>query len=214
MRGDILKLEAISREFEQDNDVLDEVQKQVQQGNDFHLWSSSFDSAEDDGYVPYCEIKFGTSYEVKDYNEYKTLESVSSVPVSSSVGSDGVQLHVRHLVAAFISFFMFMCWILTDLCFSWEIYSFANCVQVCAKPNIGTLSCTNPPSSCQSVVLVPDRCAAIYQGGSPDTSVMQEDESDSEIFRVKRRSGIKLEKRSASDVVGCSLREQQVRLSL
>ncbi|THU45502.1 hypothetical protein C4D60_Mb02t18600 [Musa balbisiana] len=173
MRGDILKLEAISREFEQDNDVLDEVQKQVQQGNDFHLWSSSFDSAEDDGYVPYCEIKFGTSYEVKDYNEYKTLESVSSVPVSSSVGSDGVQLHV------------------------------------CAKPNIGTLSCTNPPSSCQSVVLVPDRCAAIYQGGSPDTSVMQEDESDSEIFRVKRRSGIKLEKRSASDVVGCSLREQQ-----
>ncbi|CAL9067248.1 lysine-specific demethylase JMJ706-like isoform X1 [Musa acuminata AAA Group] len=173
MRGDILKLEAISREFEQDNDVLDEVQKQVRQGNDFHLWSSSFDSAEDDGYVPYCEIKFETSYEVKDYNEYGTLESVSSVPVSSSVGSEGVQLHV------------------------------------CAKPNIGTLSCTNPPSSCQSVVLVPDRCAAIYQGGSPDTSVMLEDESDSEIFRVKRRSGIKLEKRSASDVVGCSLREQQ-----
>ncbi|URD91419.1 JmjC domain containing protein [Musa troglodytarum] len=173
MRGDILKLEAISREFEQDNDVLDEVQKQVQQGNDFHLWSSSFDSAENDGYVPYCEIRFETSSEVKDYNEYGTLESVSSGPVSSSVRSDGVQLHV------------------------------------CAKPNIGTLSCTNPPSSCQSVVLVPDGCAAIYQGGSTDTSVMQEDESDSEIFRVKRRSGIKLEKRSASDAVGCSLREQQ-----
>ncbi|RZR74622.1 hypothetical protein BHM03_00039508 [Ensete ventricosum] len=158
MRGDILKLEAISREFEQDNDVRDAVQKQVQQGNDFHLWSSSFDSAEDDGYVPYCEIKFETSSEVKDYNEYGTLESVSSGPVSSSV---------------------------------------------CAKPNIGTLSCTNLPCSCQSVVIVPDRCA-----------VMQEDESDSEIFRVKRRSGIKLGKRSANDVVGCSLREQQVCLSL
>ncbi|RZS05988.1 hypothetical protein BHM03_00036570 [Ensete ventricosum] len=43
--------------------------------------------------------------------------------------------------------------------------------------------------------------ASSCQAGSSDTSVMQDgDDSDSEIFRVKRRSAIKLEKRCTDDV--------------
>lgn len=89
---------------------------------------------------------------------------------------------------------------------------FSMCLQGYAKTNIGIISCSGSPSSCQSAVLIPERRAAASscQAGSSDTSVMQNsDDSDSEIFRVKRRSAIKLGKRSTGDV-DSNLPEHQV----
>lgn len=89
---------------------------------------------------------------------------------------------------------------------------FGMCLQGYAKTNIGIISCSGSPSSCQSAVLIPERHAAASscQAGSSDTSVMQNsDDSDSEIFRVKRRSAIKLGKRSTGDV-DSNLPEHQV----
>lgn len=43
-----MELEALSRIFEKEKDISNEVQ---------NLWSRSFYGAEDDGYSPYCDIK-------------------------------------------------------------------------------------------------------------------------------------------------------------
>ncbi|CAL9102486.1 unnamed protein product [Musa acuminata var. zebrina] len=182
LRGDILELEAISRKFEQEIDVLEEVLKQIQQGDDFYLGTSLFYNAEHDGYVPYCEIKFESSPDIRGDNPERSgvcilegsnkdvaWESLSSPgTMTSSVRLSGGSLHIGY-----------------------------------AKTNIGIISCSGSPSSCQSAVLIPERHAAASscQAGSSDTSVMQNsDDSDSEIFRVKRRSAIKLGKRSTGDV--------------
>ncbi|WOL19521.1 lysine-specific demethylase JMJ706-like isoform X2 [Canna indica] len=167
LRENILELETLSMKFEQDNDVLHEIQKQDQQGNDFYLWSSSFFNANDNGYAPYCETKLESISNVRDHNQehlkncilhsdkHETLESMSSAPMTSFTGLNGI-----------------------------PSYS-----HVCSKDG-GKKSCT---SSCQSAF------------GSSNTSVVEEcDDSDSEIFRVKRRPQIKLEKESASDVADSS----------
>lgn len=105
-------MEAISRTFEQEIDVLEEVLKQIQQGDGFYLGTSPFYNAEHDGYVPYCEIKFESSPDIRGdklehsgvcilegSNKDVAWESLSSPgAMTSSVRLGGGSLHiVRHL---------------------------------------------------------------------------------------------------------------------
>lgn len=58
-------------------------------------------------------------------------------------------------------------------------------------------------------------CAVNYQSTSTDTSAIQgDDDSDSEIFRVKRRPSIKLQKRSVGDTFCTGYQGPQVCLFL
>ncbi|XP_042434011.1 lysine-specific demethylase JMJ706-like isoform X2 [Zingiber officinale] len=56
-RGNIMELEALSRTFEKEKDISNEIQNPEHQGSHFYLSSRSFYGVEDDGYSPYCAIK-------------------------------------------------------------------------------------------------------------------------------------------------------------
>lgn len=59
-----------------------------------------------------------------------------------------------------------------------------------------------------------DKCTAVYQAGSHETGPPQEsDDSDSEIFRVKRRSKSSLQKRRTGDMFP-DVSQQQVHFSI
>ncbi|PHU26314.1 hypothetical protein BC332_04646 [Capsicum chinense] len=58
LREDILDMEDAARHFELDKVVLHEVQQQSRKNDDFSLLLNMFPRAEDDGYIPYCEINF------------------------------------------------------------------------------------------------------------------------------------------------------------
>lgn len=119
-------MEAISRKFEQEIDVLEEVLKQIQQGDDFYLGTSPFYNAEHDGYVPYCEIKFESSPDIRGDNPERSgvcilegsnkdvaWESLSSPgTMTSSVRLSGGSLHiVRHLVGVLFTCFYVHNWV-------------------------------------------------------------------------------------------------------
>ncbi|KAM3216196.1 hypothetical protein P3L10_025636 [Capsicum annuum] len=72
LREDILDMKDAARHFKLDKVVLHEVQQQSRKNNDFSLLLNIFPRAEDDGYVPYCEINFdwaGDSVEQTTYEE-------------------------------------------------------------------------------------------------------------------------------------------------
>ncbi|WOL16655.1 lysine-specific demethylase JMJ706-like isoform X2 [Canna indica] len=172
MREDTLELEALSLKFEQENNILEEVQKQVQQSSGFSLLSSLLYSTEDD-YAPYCEIKFQASAEVTDHSQVCTLKDCNKFATVGSISSPG------------------------------SMTSYVGLNE--------DLSRNHLPSSCQSSIPFQDRWAAAYGVGSSDTSVMQDDDddSDSEIFRIKRRSARKKEIISVVDVVHSNLPEHE-----
>ncbi|KAL0357399.1 UNVERIFIED_CONTAM: Lysine-specific demethylase [Sesamum calycinum] len=64
VREDILDLEAAARQFEQEENILHEVEQHRRNSDDFLLLSSIFPGAEDDGYIPYCKIPFGLNMEM------------------------------------------------------------------------------------------------------------------------------------------------------
>ncbi|XP_019709321.2 lysine-specific demethylase JMJ706 [Elaeis guineensis] len=145
LREDILKLEAVSRKFEEDG-ILEEVQKQAQHVDDSCLQPNLFQCA-DDGYKPYCEIKFE---EHPDADEVGLLHN------------DG----------------------------------YANSNR--AKPS-QMVSASEFESA---VPVASDKSANANQACSHDTSTLHEsDDSDSEIFRVKRRSSLSIDKRPAVEMI-------------
>lgn len=81
-------------------------------------------------------------------------------------------------------------------------------MQAPRKSNTGTFSYTKSTNSCPSPV-IPIRYTVPSQAGSSDAKSVQDDDSDSEILRIKRRSSVKLEKKYA-DVVDSSLFGYQV----
>nr|XP_043608846.1 lysine-specific demethylase JMJ706 [Erigeron canadensis] len=56
VRDELLDMEAVSRMFEEDKDIANEVQHQIKSGNERILLSKLYPLAEDDGYDPYCKI--------------------------------------------------------------------------------------------------------------------------------------------------------------
>ncbi|KAM3396658.1 hypothetical protein P3S68_000170 [Capsicum galapagoense] len=82
LREDILDMEDTARHFELDKVVFHEVQQQSRKNDDFSLLLNMFPRAEDDGYVPYCEINF---YWADDSVEQTTYEETpnASAPVAS-----------------------------------------------------------------------------------------------------------------------------------
>lgn len=52
-----MELESLSKKFELEDGILEEVQKQASQGNGSCQQASLFDFTENDGYYPYCEME-------------------------------------------------------------------------------------------------------------------------------------------------------------
>lgn len=59
LREDILDMESAAEKFEQEEDIIFDVQQHCRHGDDFVLLSSIFSTVDTKGYVPYSEITFG-----------------------------------------------------------------------------------------------------------------------------------------------------------
>lgn len=74
-KDDILNFEALSRKFEEEDGILDEVQKQLNMGINLCPWSKVSYGANNENYVPYCEIAFGPS-EIPDQSKGEWKASI------------------------------------------------------------------------------------------------------------------------------------------
>lgn len=61
VRDELFDMEAASRLFEEDKDIVNEVQNQFRNGNDIVLLSKLYPLTEDDGYDPCCKNDFEQS---------------------------------------------------------------------------------------------------------------------------------------------------------
>lgn len=86
LREDILDMETAARQFEQDKVVLHEVQQESRKTDDFSLLLNMFPRAEDDGYVPYCEINFEWAEDSFGQTIYEEAPNASA-PVVSDLDS-------------------------------------------------------------------------------------------------------------------------------
>ncbi|PWA83900.1 JmjC domain-containing protein [Artemisia annua] len=58
VRDELFDMEAVSRIFEEDIDIVNEVQRQFKNGSDMALLSTLYPLAKEDGYNPHCDIDF------------------------------------------------------------------------------------------------------------------------------------------------------------
>ncbi|KAF3676881.1 hypothetical protein T459_32276 [Capsicum annuum] len=91
LKEDILDMEDAARHFELDKVVLHEVQQQSRKNDDFSLLLNMFPRAEDDGYVPYCEINFDWADDSVEQTTYEETPNASA-PVASDLDYSNTQV--------------------------------------------------------------------------------------------------------------------------
>ncbi|KAL6634954.1 hypothetical protein ACP70R_027625 [Stipagrostis hirtigluma subsp. patula] len=185
VRKDIFELEALSKKFEEKIGTLDavEVKLSLSDGSSTHPYL--FNCIDHDvEYFPYCEIQIDASPEVHTISERDVL---------------GYDLNRPYPTASTITF-------------SHGPHDYSTQSDECTSSNRRAFS-----SSCPENAITPETAttnayplSTLDQAFLSDKLAAQDtDDSDSEIFRVKRRSGIALAKRCTEDVA-TNLTENQV----
>ncbi|XP_010276831.1 PREDICTED: lysine-specific demethylase JMJ706-like isoform X2 [Nelumbo nucifera] len=167
VREDILLMEAVAQAFEQEEGILEEAQKQIKYGSDFYPQYSLLSCIEDDGYVPYCEMKF--EMEAKEF----TNIDVPDASLSSAASTLCSFLDSEHQSPAFLN----------------NEHVNSNSTNFVSSKGLEEIS-----GSIHDPLIVRDQYS---------------DDSDSEIFRVKRRSSVKVKKRTVNNVMTSKFSEQQ-----
>lgn len=88
VREDILDMEAAARQFEQEENILHEVEQHCRKSDDFLLLSSIFSGAKNDGYIPYCKTSFGLSNEISLVQD-QLKHQPTSPPLCNGTGTTG-----------------------------------------------------------------------------------------------------------------------------
>ncbi|KAK9275026.1 hypothetical protein L1049_022284 [Liquidambar formosana] len=216
LREDILEMEAAAKKFEKEDGIVVEIQKPAKSGDDLFILSNIFPSTKDDGYAPFCEINLELNPEIATtQDQSQELESSSHSQLELGCGAESFRTEVPD---ASIS-----CSALTLCSFTkpGEISSITNNVQRQANLNLGNLVSTKfsedvsrsrfefsvSSASCDEYLIA-------HQDNLPRSEVRPvvdqcSDDSDSEIFRVKRRPSVKVEKRNLNDATSSKHCENQ-----
>ncbi|XP_020085318.1 lysine-specific demethylase JMJ706-like isoform X1 [Ananas comosus] len=170
VRSNILELESLSKKFELEDGILEEVQKQASQGNGSCQQASLFDFTENDGYYPYCEMetvatagadnisqRMCIKYDLEKRPPLAFLEQDEHDSFHNDDYADSSRQELQHSDRA----------------------------SVCTHESVKINSSGNP-------IIVDQTCFH-------DTCVMQDSDSDSEVFIVKRRSIMNAGRRSVDD---------------
>ncbi|KAK3026690.1 hypothetical protein RJ639_041537 [Escallonia herrerae] len=181
VREDISDMEAAAKKFEQEEDIMHEVQR-CKSGGDMSLLLKMFPKAEEDGYTPYCSIN---SVAGMAKPEYQFQEPAS--------GTETFRTHASDV-----------------LCTYPESFSVVNNVQDHANKStkVEHGHCYESPLPSQS-----NGFSGVHQGNlhMPEFAPIVDhdsDESDSEIFRVKRRSSSKGEQRNSNNGISSGFQHQ------
>ncbi|GAB4857868.1 hypothetical protein Ancab_015773 [Ancistrocladus abbreviatus] len=209
-REDLSEMEAVAKKFEQEDRILGEIQEPV--GCEDPYWLPNvFSYIEEDVYAPYCDLNFELYPDVDSAEtQLENLELISDNQLISTTTTENIRSNKIDTspCAALNSFFLST----TRL----ELCSLPLQVMNHASPNVGKNFEELSHGACDSSLssLSYNECLASNQGNVRETEIMStvdhcSDDSDSEIFRVKRRSSVKTEKRNFSDAVSSGHLEHQ-----
>ncbi|KAL6550515.1 Lysine-specific demethylase jmj13 [Orobanche minor] len=195
VREDILDLEAAARQFEQEKNILLEVEQQCRNGEDFRLISRIFPGAKNDGYIPYCKTSLTLNEEISltqdGLNHTPSSSALCNVTETTRTGTSydsgfGLSLTISHInvngpavsnIGKYIS-------TVSSKQFTCDVSHSSSSEYVCSQNEIG-------------------------QDGDIRSTINEETgDSDSEIFRVKRRSFSKVEKKRAQRSVSVFTEQQ------
>ncbi|KAL5551048.1 hypothetical protein UlMin_001224, partial [Ulmus minor] len=213
LREDISEMEAAARKFETEKGILEEINQQAKRGDSMYSYplSNVSDRVEDDGYFAFCKIKFEVKPELSGTTQDQSLEleSVSHSMLMFS-GSGGISLGPEVSETSILSS--------VEHLESSTAPSNVHCKSNFNGRNLDSKKFSDELSwSALESSLSSPPCDQ-YLGSYPDNSHAKEvrssldqdsDGSDSEIFRVKRRSTQKLEKRNISDGISSKHSEHQ-----
>ncbi|KAL6979902.1 Lysine-specific demethylase jmj13 [Sarracenia purpurea var. burkii] len=207
LREDIFEMEAAAKRFEHEETILSKAQQQCRSGDDLFFLLNKFPTAEEDGYTPYCNINFDMNPEI-----LKTEDQIQQPP-KPSISSENFRTEVSdaslsHAAPAFCSFLE-----------PAENISMPNNVQTHAGLSLGDLvsaklfkGLTNDlyESSQSSIsnVSLDTQQGKLQEPELRSVLNQDSDESDSEIFRVKRRSSVKMGERNMNGAISPKFENQ------
>ncbi|XP_042490700.1 lysine-specific demethylase JMJ706 isoform X1 [Macadamia integrifolia] len=193
VRRDLSEMEAAAQKFEREEGILEEVQQQIECGGDLCTQPNLFQCV--DGYVPYCEIKFDLNPETMVGAQLQDIDCGScSLPVLNQkefVKSCVVDSSLSCAASAMCSFL--------DPQESPSVPKNGHDSKGCTvAAGDGNLSSLSSPSYGQCLST---RQRTTYGSQATPDKDQCSDDSDSEIFRVKRRSSVKAEKQTENSVM-------------
>ncbi|XP_028805975.1 lysine-specific demethylase JMJ706 [Neltuma alba] len=217
VREDISDLEAAAKRFEQEGGIVDEILKQTKGDNNMYSYplSNMFQRAEANGYTPYCEIEFDPVIE-----HYLTPDQATSNPELNLQS----QLFSRHCPdlrpevyeASFSSAASTLCSISEPINRSSALnnddgHAYFSSGYIDSGECYGVSN-----SACQSL-LSSARCHETSSKSQRNLDELEttpivdkeDSDSDSEIFRVKRPSSLKAEKRNLNATMSFKHSDQQ-----
>ncbi|XP_068650172.1 lysine-specific demethylase JMJ13-like isoform X2 [Aristolochia californica] len=175
VRKDLLEMEAASQKFENEG-VLKEVLQQVQQGDDLFLQQTLLSGTED-GYVPYCDIRFD--------------------PVE---GANPAQSQAASTLCSFLE--------MSGNSVDDYVWANSNSGKMC-EVSVASYESTSHPSPSPIISSITNQGNTDGTSVLPTVGVQYSDDSDSEMFRVKRRSMLKSEKRAVNGSMKSKIPEQK-----
>ncbi|KAF5477814.1 hypothetical protein F2P56_004427, partial [Juglans regia] len=216
LRVDITEMEAAAKKFEQEGGISEEIHRQARGSDNLysHPFSCMFDRAGEDGYSPYCEIQFemkpdlyvttgDQSQEAEHvadrqptwiYGEENTKCEVSEAPLSCAPST--LSSSVDPLESTVPNNFKVN-----------ANYNSGNPDSKYSEASHRAYESSISFQSCEeSLSTLPSN---LHQSRLKPIVDQDSDDSDSEIFRVKRRTSQKVEKRDINDAVGAKHSDHQ-----
>ncbi|GMH26776.1 hypothetical protein Nepgr_028619 [Nepenthes gracilis] len=206
LRDDLSKMEDAAKKFEHQDIIVEEIQQLVK-NEDFDFLSSMFPCTGEDGCSPYCDLKLDT-IEVQP----KKLEFIPNNEVPTTSGTENIRSNASLSDSSPSSAASTHCFLQGYV----NNTSFHNNAQNHSSFNVAKNFEEVSHSTCESSLssLSNNKCLTSNKGNVHGTEVMSlvnqcSDDSDSDIFRVKRRSSVKAEKRQFKDAVSSDHFEHQ-----
>ncbi|XP_040989654.1 lysine-specific demethylase JMJ706-like [Juglans microcarpa x Juglans regia] len=209
VREDITEMEAAAKKFEQEERILEEINRQARSGGNLYLHPFSYMCGRaEDGYSPYCEIKLELKPEhcVTTRHQSQEVECLADSQPMWSSGEENMRSEVSEASLSCAASTV-----------SSSVEPLESSVQSNLKGNANLYSgkpnskkyfeeasrCAHESSlsshSCDESFGTPSN--NLHQSGFKPIVDQDSDDSDSEIFRVKRRTSLKVDKRDVNDAL-------------
>ncbi|KAJ8754400.1 hypothetical protein K2173_002851 [Erythroxylum novogranatense] len=200
LRDDIWEMETAARKFEMEDEISEEIQSHAKSDDDLYSYpSSNTIQGVVDGYSPYCDINFEFTAQIAATTLYQTQE------LSQSMGMGGFENPRPAISEPSISG-------VASSSFGEPLESFSAGNIMKEQADFGALTfgskcfprVSKTTEDLSHLSMTHDQCRSIQQTDVCRLDVrpnvdQQSDDSDSEIFRVKRRSFVKVERRVVND---------------
>ncbi|XP_065879943.1 lysine-specific demethylase JMJ13 isoform X2 [Euphorbia lathyris] len=209
LREDISTMEAAAKIFEKEDEIIEEIKRQAKTGDDLYSYQSSnmFPTVLEDGYTPYCEIHFdcNTVSSATFHDQSHDLNQTAVTCKAQNPRPEGSGTSTSTLCSS------------EELIeHSSETNNISKAKSDSAMGNLESKFSSEVSNGMHesSLSLSRGECLSTQQSSLHGSEVrptadQQSDDSDSEIFRVKRRSSVKVEKRTANDDASSKNSENQ-----